>query len=135
MAAAVTPVLLKTTRETSSADGRTKDTTVKLNSDTSADETSAMVVGVDGSAVATSTNDAAFKVVTPLLGKVLWSSAAATSASKVITAFSADGLSKTGQADYDGNGTRSTPRPGRLSFDGSHIGAIQDVNSSGSVVA
>ncbi|BCG73341.1 hypothetical protein MesoLj113a_44990 [Mesorhizobium sp. 113-1-2] len=137
--AATTPVLLKTTTETVSADGKTRNTTVKLNSDTSADETSTAVTAIDGSIVTTSTNDAAAKTVAPLLGKVLWSSAIATSnktvASKVITTISADGLSKAVQADYDGNGTYEHTETWQTQVDGSQIGTIQDVNASNAVVA
>ncbi len=137
--ATVTPVLLKTTTETVNADGKTKTVAVTLNSDTSADETSTTVTAIDGSTVATTINDAAAKAVAPLPGKVLWNSAISTThktvASKVITTVSADGLSKTVQADYDGNGTLEHTETWQTQIDGSQIGAIQDVNASGAVVA
>ncbi|MBZ9840490.1 adhesin [Mesorhizobium sp. CA3] len=134
-----TPVLLKTTSVTVSADGKTKMTNVTLNNDSSVDETSTTVTAIDGSTVTTATNDAAAKAVAPLPGKVLWSSAISTSnktvASKVITSVSADGLSKIVQADYDGNGTYEHTETWQTQIDGSQIGTIQDVNSSGTVVA
>ncbi|UVK54897.1 DUF4214 domain-containing protein [Mesorhizobium sp. AR02] len=136
--AAITAVLLKTTTETVSADGRTKTTTVKLNSDTSADETSTAVTAIDGSIVTTTTNDAAAKAVAPLPGKVVWYSAMANNAtvpSKMITTVSADGLSRTIQADYDGNGTYEHTETWQTQIDGWQIGTIQDVNASGVVVA
>ncbi|WP_137929665.1 beta strand repeat-containing protein [Mesorhizobium comanense] len=137
--AAITPVLLKTTTGTVSADGRTRTTTVKLNNDTSADETSTTITAIDGSMVTTTTNDAAAKGVVPLPGEVLWNSSIATSnrtvASKVITTVSADGLSKTVQADYDGNGTYEHTETWQTQIDGSQLGTIQDVNASGAVGA
>lgn len=137
--AAITAVLLKTTTETVSADGRTKTIAVKLNSDTSADETSTTVTAIDGSAVTTTTNDAAAKAVAPLPGQVLWNSTIATSnktvASKLITTVSADGLSKTIQADYDGNGTYEHTETWQSQIDGSQIGTIQDVRATGTVAA
>lgn len=110
-----------------------------LNSDTTPNETSTAVTAIDGSIVTTTTNDIAAKAVAPLSGRVLWSSAIATSnktvASKVINTVSADGLSKTVQADYDGNGTYEHTESWQTQIDGSQIGIIQDVNSSGAVIA
>lgn len=94
---------------------------------------------IDGSSTLTVTNDAAAKALDPIKGRVLWNSAVATSnktvASKVVQTTSADGLSLSLQADYDGNGTFEHTETWQTQIDGSQIGTIQEVNASGAVVA
>ncbi|WP_454818868.1 hypothetical protein [Labrys neptuniae] len=102
-------------------------------------QTLTTVKNIDGSTTLTVTNDAAAKALTPIKGRALWNSVVATSnktvASKMVQTTSADGLSTSLQADYDGNGTFEHTETWQTQIDGSQIGTIQEVNASGAVVA
>ncbi|WP_431310711.1 DUF4214 domain-containing protein [Labrys miyagiensis] len=162
---AITAKLLMTTVTTVSADGRTHTTTLTYATSTAStmgvgsigsnvyhasytSDTGAQAVhqtisktidNIDNSTITTSTNDATSKSVKPMDGKVLWNSVIATSnktvASKIIATTSADGLTTTIQADYDGNGTYEHTENWQTQIDGSQIGTMQDVNSTGVVKA
>ena len=124
---------------TVSADGKTKTTTVDADGDGTTDETSTTVTAIDGSTVTTTTDDNTARAVGTVPGEVVWSSALSvtykTVAAKTVTTVSADGLTETIQADYDGNGTYEHTETWKTQVDGSKIGTIQDVNSSSAVIA
>jgi hypothetical protein len=139
VAHSITPVLQRTVTVTKSADNRTETTTTDVDGNGSVDTTSTSVFAVDGTSVTTLTNDSAARAVAPLAGEVLWISAAVSTdtqvASKVVTTTSLDGLSKTVQADYDGNGTYEHTENWQTQIDGSQIATITDVNSSNATIA
>jgi hypothetical protein len=136
---AMSPVLLKTTKIAVSADGKVRTTTVDVDGNGSTDQTTTTTTKADGSTVTTVSNDIAARNVSPDPGEVLWNSAIATSdktvAAASTTTTSADGLTKTVAADYDGNGTYEHTEVWHAEIDGSQLGTISDANASGVVVA
>jgi len=136
---AITPVLQRTVTVVNGADGRHKSTNIDVDGNGTTDTAISTVTMADGSLVTTMTDDAAAKAIAPAAGAVLWSSAVTTSnktvASASTTTISADGLHKTVQADYDGNGTYEHTESWQQLVDGSEVGYIQDVNASGAIVA
>ena len=139
VATAIAPVLLQTVATTVSADGNTVTATLDVDGNGSVDETSTTVTKIDGSIVTTTTDNAAARAFAPSVGDIVWSSAVAatykTVAATTITTVSADGNTRTVQADYDGNGTYEHTETWTTRIDGSQVGAISDKNSSGTVVA
>ncbi|MET3896087.1 Ca2+-binding RTX toxin-like protein [Devosia sp. UYZn731] len=135
----ITPVLQQTSVTTMSADSRTQISSVDVDGNGTNDEISTTIMKADGSIVTTVTDNIAARSVAPLPGQVIWSSAVATSykttASATLISISADGLSKTVQADYDGNGTYEHTEIWKTKIDGSQVATITDVNASGVVVA
>ncbi|MFC2254934.1 hypothetical protein ACETRX_35540, partial [Labrys portucalensis] len=137
--AAISPVLKKTTTISVSADGRTQTTTIDVDSNGSIDQTSTAVTAIDGSLVTTTTTDDAARKIGTLPGTVAWASQLGTYdktiAAKTVATISADGLSWSVQADYDGNGSFEHSETWHKLIDGSQTGTIQDVDASGVVVA
>ncbi len=89
--------------------------------------------------VTTVTDNSAARSVAPLAGNVVWSSAIATTdktvATTTVTIQSADGLSRTVSADYDGDGTYEHSETWQAGIDGSQTAIVTDVNASSVVVA
>lgn len=135
----ITPVLQQTATTSVSADGRTVTSTVDVDGNGSVDETSITVTKINGSTVTTVIDNAAARAVAPSAGDVIWSSALATTykttAAASIIAVSADGNSKTVQADYDGNGTYEHAEAWKTRIDGSRVATITDKNGSGTTLA
>lgn len=131
--------LLQTVSTLISADGNTVVSTVDVDGNGTVDETSTTVTKVDGSTVTTITDNAAARAVAPSAGDIVWSSAIVstdkTTPAAMIITVSADGYSRTVQADYDGNGTYEHTETWTTRIDGSQIGVITDKNSSGVVMA
>jgi len=132
-------VLIKSTTSTISADGLTHTITTDVDGNGTTDQTSTTVTKIDGSAVTTVSNNTAARNVAPTPGQVLWSSSLVstdkTVAASVVITTSADGLGKTVQADYDGNGTYEHTEVWQTEIDGSQIATITDVNASGVAIA
>src|SRR6185437_11082632 len=113
--------------------------TTDVDGNGTTDQTSTTVTKIDGSAVTTVSNNTAARNVAPTPGQVLWSSSLVstdkTVAASVVITTSADGLGKTVQADYDGNGTYEHTEVWQTEIDGSQIATITDVNASGVAIA
>ncbi|MEO9227543.1 MAG: hypothetical protein ABI216_01140, partial [Devosia sp.] len=137
--ATIAPVLLKTTTLTTSADGRTTTASVDFNADGTTDEVSATVTKINGSQVTTTTDNSVARSVVASLSDVQWNSAVMatnrTVAAATIVTLGADGLSRTVQADYDGNGSYEHTESWKTLLDGSQTGTITDVNGSGATIA
>jgi trimeric autotransporter adhesin len=135
----IAPVLEKTVKTTTSADGKTQISTVDVDGNGSADETSTTVLKINGSSVTTISDNAAAQGAGSSAGDIFWTSSMGstkrTVAAATILTLSADGLSKIVQADYDGNGTYEHSETWRKLIDGSQVGAITDVNAAGAIVA
>jgi LysM repeat protein len=136
---AITPVLLRTTETRTSADGRTTVSTLDVDGDGDVDETATTVTAVDGSMVTTTVNNDDARGYNAWLGNILWTSAIATTfktiAATVVTTARADGMAKTVEADYDGNGTYEHEETWKYLIDGSQVATIVDRNSAGVTVA
>ncbi|HEY8577188.1 MAG TPA: calcium-binding protein [Devosia sp.] len=139
VATAISPVLLQTAATSVSADGNTVTATVDVDGNGSVDETSTTVTKIDGSIMTMTTDNTAARAFAPPVGDIVWSSAIAsthkTVAATTLTTVSADGNSRTVQADYDGNGTYEHTETWTTNIDGSQVGVISDTNASGTVVA
>lgn len=139
VATAISPVLLQTVITTVSADGSTTTSTVDVDGNGSVDETSTTVTKIDGSTITTTTDNVAARSIVPSAGDIVWTSAIATTykttAATTITTVSADGNSKTVQADYDGNGTYEHTETWTTRIDGSQVATVTDKNSGGTAVA
>ncbi|WP_436092708.1 PA14 domain-containing protein, partial [Devosia sp. LjRoot16] len=135
----IAPVLQKTITVTVSADRRTTISSVDIDGNGSADEVATTVTRIDGSSITTTTANAAARAIGPQVGEIEWSSVVATTDKTVpavqVVTVSADGLTRTVQADYDGNGTYEHTETWKRKLDGSQLATISDVNAGGAVLS
>jgi len=133
----ISPVLQNKVTTTVSADGRTTAIAVDVDGNGSTDETSTTVSRINGSTATTVTDNTAARGIPSSVGDVVWVSAvngSSTAASTTIT-VSADGNTRTVEADYDGNGTKEHTETWVTRIDGSQVGTITDKNAKNKVVA
>lgn len=117
-----------------SADGRTTTVSTDVNADGSIDQTISSVTAIDGSVTTTMTNSGTARASGAPLGTVAWISTLTTKESmpaSAVTKISADGLSKTVKADYDGDGTYEHSEAWGRQIDGSWVATLTDVNANG----
>lgn len=133
----ISPVLQSKVTTTVSADERTTTTTIDIDGNGSVDETVVANTKIDGSTVTTVTDNAAARAFPSSVGDVVWASAVngATTAASTTTTVSADGNTRTIEADYDGNGTKEHTETWVTRIDGSQVGTITDKNAKNKVVA
>lgn len=130
-------LLTRTVSRTTSADGRTTTTSFDVDANGTADEISTTFRHVDGSTVTTTTDNAAARAFKLSPGDLRWVSAFSTQtmAAATRTTVSADGLKKTVEADYDGNGTYEHVENWTARIDGVQSVSIADKNAAGAIVA
>ncbi|MGN8119837.1 hypothetical protein ACTJKX_36640 [Labrys sp. 22185] len=137
--ASISPILKQATTTKVSADGKTTTITVDVDGNDSIDQTVTAVTAVDSSVVATTVNNDAARKLGIAPGNAAWNSTIATVnktvAAKTVTTTSADGVSWTVQADYDGNGSLEHTENWQKQIDGSQFGTIQEVDAFGAIVA
>ncbi|WP_306260413.1 LysM peptidoglycan-binding domain-containing protein [Pararhizobium sp. IMCC21322] len=135
----ISPELEREVKITTSADGLTQTSTVDVNGDGTVDETTIVAQGIDGSTVTTATANALARSVKTDPDEVKWASTIASGspiiAAATTTTTSADGLTKTVESDFDGNGTYEHKQVWKSNIDGSQIATITDSNGSGSIIA
>lgn len=135
----ISPVLEREASITTSADGLSQTSTVDIDGDGTVDETTVAVEGIDGSIVTTQTANALAQSATADPDEIKWASTIASGspivAATTIITISADGLTKTIEADYDDNGTFEHKQVWKTNIDGSQSATITDSNASGVVTA
>lgn len=121
-----------------SADGKTTTVSIDANADGSVDQTTSSVTAVDGSITITTTNDGVARASGLPSGRVAWISATTAKESmpaSTVTKISADGLTKTVKADYDGDGADEHSETWKKQIDGSWAATMTDSNTNSVVTA
>ncbi|WP_162247932.1 cadherin domain-containing protein [Devosia sp. Root413D1] len=133
----ISPTLTQKTITTVSADGRTTIVNTDVDGSGGMDETITTNTKINGSAVTTTTDDADARKLGAGPGDVAWVSAlnGAGTAASTTTTISADGNTRTVEADYDGNGSKEHTETWVTRIDGSQVGTITDKNAKNKVVA